>query len=66
VVIEGRTTVPPSDDTAYDEPTEFGEPEIEAALTALGGMSEAPLSQHVEAFENVYRLLQDRLTQAEN
>ncbi|WP_163542206.1 hypothetical protein [Occultella kanbiaonis] len=58
--------MPPSDDTAYDEPTEFDDPEIEAALTALAGMSEAPLSQHVEAFENVYRVLQDRLTQAEN
>ncbi|WP_165962878.1 hypothetical protein [Occultella glacieicola] len=57
--------MPTSDDTTYDEPIEFDDPEIEAALTALGGLSEVPLSQHVDAFENVYRVLQDRLTQAE-
>ncbi|MBK5248265.1 MAG: hypothetical protein JJE50_02340 [Actinomycetales bacterium] len=40
--------------------------EITAALEALDDLSEAPLTTHVEAFENVYRVLQDRLSQAES
>lgn len=40
--------------------------EIDAALSALDTLAEAPLTAHVDAFENVYRVLQDRLSQAES
>ncbi|UFU05058.1 hypothetical protein [Ruania halotolerans] len=35
-----------------------------AALERLGG--DQPLPEHVDAFEHVHNLLQDRLAQAEN
>lgn len=42
------------------------DPEITQALQALDDLPDADLPAHVQAYEQAYRLLQDRLTQAES
>lgn len=41
------------------------DPALEAALAAVETLDEQPLPAHVEAFEDVHRLLVERLAEAE-
>ena len=49
--------------TGSDGPT--GDPHVDAALTRLDGLADAPLREHVAAFDAVHGALQDRLADAE-
>ncbi|MPV49814.1 hypothetical protein GCG21_07325 [Pseudactinotalea sp. HY160] len=44
--------------------TDLG-PELEAALAAVEDLGQAPLAEHVSAFDAVHRLLQTRLAEAD-
>ncbi|MBO9556678.1 hypothetical protein [Cellulomonas sp.] len=48
---------------ASDGPT--GDPYVDEALTRLDGLADAPLREHVAAFDAVHGTLQDRLADAE-
>lgn len=53
---------PPRDPARLD--ADLG-PELTAALDALEQLDDAPLSQHVAAFDTAHRLLQERLAEAD-
>lgn len=38
-----------------------GEPRVDSALDRLDGLDDAPLTEHVAAYDEVHRLLQDAL-----
>ena len=40
------------------------DPRIAAAVTRLDGLTDTPLVQHVEVYEDVHRVLQDALADA--
>lgn len=44
---------------------EAADAQVTASLRALEQLDDAELSSHVAAYEEAYRLLQDRLSQAE-
>ena len=42
-------------------PAAVPHPQVEQALSRLGGLAELPVADHVEAFDGIHRLLQDAL-----
>lgn len=58
----------PSSNGGPDQPSEPSgsrEPSLDAALAAVENLDDAPVVEHVAAFETVHRLLQNQLAEAE-